>query len=201
MKLLLTSAGLPNQKLRDVFIANLPKAPHLCSVLMMAYAQNQEEHDYAETLKNELMQAGIDNISLFNLMEDRFSDRKKRDVIHVCGGNTFAMLDRMRITGADEFIKSAVKDQGALYLGVSAGSIMAGPSIAIAGWGSEGDENEIGLEDLTGLGLTGISVFPHFKDHLKSEVEAFETTVPYPIIALTDEQAVLVNEWGHQLVG
>lgn len=201
MALLLTSAGLPNQKLRNLLVANLTKPPNTCLVLMMAYARSQEEHDYVGGLKHELAQTGIRNIDLFNLQENRLGDRTKYDVIYVCGGNTFSILNRMRIAGADEFIKNAMKNQDILYVGVSAGSIIAGPNIAIAGWGSEGDKNEIGLEDLTGLGLTEISIFPHFKAYLKPEVEEFRTIAHYPVIELTDEQAVFINDEDHQVIG
>jgi peptidase E len=201
MKLLLTSAGLTNKILADFFVSSLPKTPGACSALMVAYAQNQGEHDYAEALKNELLSTGIGAIELFNLQEDRLGYRESPDVIYVCGGNTFAMLHRMRLTGTDQFIRSSVEERGSVYVGVSAGSIMAGPSIEIAGWGSEGDENAIGLKDLAGFGFTEVLVFPHFKSRLQREIDDFRGITAYPVVELTDEQAVLVDDRGYRVIG
>lgn len=193
MKLLLTSAGLQNKKVSDFFISVLPKKPSDLSVLMVAFAQNDIEQHYIDESKKELIELGIKNATVFNLKEEKFESERDYDAIYVCGGNTFSILNRIRTVGIDKFIIDAVKNKGTLYIGVSAGSIIAGPSIEIAGWGSEGDKNDIGLTDFTGFGLTDIAVFPHFTLNQKEEVESFKNKVKYPIIELTDEEAVYVE--------
>lgn len=200
MKLLLTSAGLGNKKVLDFFVSILPKTARDCSVLMVAYVQNDNEQFYINESKKELINLGIKNITFFNLKENNFELRNNFDVIYVCGGNTFAILNRMRVIGIDKFITDSVKNNDVIYFGVSAGSIIAGPNIEIAGFGSEGDVNEVNLNDLTGFGLTNISIFPHFKEHLKQEVDDFKSKVDYPILALTDEEAVFVNDSQEQII-
>jgi dipeptidase E len=200
MKLLLTSAGLHNKKVSDCFISNLPKKPEDCSALMIAYTQDNEMQLYVDESKKELISLGISNTTPFSLGEEKFKNEGQYDVIYVCGGNTFAILDRLRTLGMDKFIIDSLKDDKALYIGVSAGSIIAGPSIEIAGWGSEGDTNDIGLKDLTGLNLTNVSVYPHFESRLKREVEDFRHKVKYPVIELTDEEAVLVWDLGYEII-
>ncbi|MBI2632852.1 MAG: Type 1 glutamine amidotransferase-like domain-containing protein [Parcubacteria group bacterium] len=106
----------------------------------------------------------------------------------------------MRVTGIDIFIKKVIGQEESLYCGVSAGSIIAGPSIEIAGWGSEGDTNEINLEDLTGFHFTDIAVSPHFKSYLQQEVENFKNKVTYPIIALTDGEALFVQDTHYTII-
>ncbi len=54
-----------------------------------------------------------------------------------------AILNKLRETRLDQFIIENV-NKGSIHVGVSVGSIIAGPSIEIAGWGSEGDKNDIG---------------------------------------------------------
>lgn len=200
MKLLLTSAGLQNKKVSDFFVSILPQKPKDCSVLMIAYIQNSDEQLYADESKKELADLGISNIHLFNLKEERINSQRHYDVIYVCGGNTFSILDRMRITGVDKFILNSIKNNEVVYFGVSAGSIIAGPNIKTAGWGSEKDKNIIGLKDLTGLGLTNISIFPHFKSHLKQEVDDFKNKVNYPVVELTDDKAVFVQGSEYQII-
>jgi dipeptidase E len=161
---------------------------------MVTYAQSKEEQFYVDLSKKELVELGISEIATFNLTNEKFDTTQKFDVIYVCGGNTFAILDRIRVTGLDGYITRFVSDGEGVYVGVSAGSIVAGPSIEIAGWGSEGDENKIGLTDLEGLKLTDVSVYPHFRGELKGEVEEFRKKVSYPVVELTDDEAVFVDD-------
>ncbi|MEM0465286.1 MAG: Type 1 glutamine amidotransferase-like domain-containing protein [Candidatus Pacearchaeota archaeon] len=113
------------------------------------------------------------------------------DAVYICGGNTYYILDRIRKTGLDSSIKKFVR-KGGLYIGVSAGSIIAGENIEIAGWGTEGDINDINLKDLRGLGFTKIAVFPNYKSKLKSEVEEFRSNVAYPVESIKDKEAIII---------
>ncbi|MEI8339199.1 MAG: Type 1 glutamine amidotransferase-like domain-containing protein [bacterium] len=191
MKLLLTSAGLSTQSIKDKFISLLDKPVSDILILVIAFAQNDEEQFYVDQSVNELKSLGINKIVYFNLKEESFDESQKFDAIYVCGGNTFAILNRMKETGVFEYIKK-LQNTDTVYVGVSAGSIIAGPDIAIAGWGSEADTNEIGLQDFNSLNFTDISIYPHFHDELKSEVEEFRKQVEHPVIELTNEQAVVI---------
>lgn len=143
--------------------------------------------------KKEIQQLGFEDIVIANMHNTvDVSNLGDFNVIYVCGGNTFAILQKLRETGLSAFIIQQVQ-AGAVYVGVSAGSIIAGPSIEMASWGSEGDENEIGLKDLSGLSLVDIEVFPHFHEELRSEVEEFKKKVSYRVYELTNGQAVFSN--------
>ena len=56
------------------------------------------------------------------------------ECIWVTGGNTFFLWHHMRRTGVDEIVKRRVLEQGCLYVGQSAGAIVAGASIQTALW-------------------------------------------------------------------
>ena len=193
-KLFLTSAGFINTKISQAFIGELYKPANKSKILIVAFAQDSKEESYVQQSKEELKKLGFKNIQIAN-MHHRIdiSDRDKFDVIYVCGGNTFAILNKLRETNLDKFIKEQV-NKNSIYVGVSAGSIIAGPYIEIAGWGSEGDNNEIGLKDLTGLNFTDIAVFPHFHDGLRNEIDEFRKKVNYRVIELTDDQAVFITQ-------
>lgn len=201
MKLLLTSAGLENKKVADFFVSILPQPPEKCSVLLVGYVQDKGERSYLESVREKLQSLGLTKITFFNLKAEQFTESEREfDVICVLGGCTYEILDRMRKTGLDDFIVREVRADRSVYLGSSASSIIAGVSIAIAGWGSEADDNDIGLTDLTGLKLTDVAIYPHFRPDLKDEVEAFRKTVDYPVIALTDGEAVFVDDSGYKLI-
>lgn len=194
MKLLLTSAGFTNPEIAKVFLEQLPNPVSESRILIVAYAQGPEEEFYVNESKQEIQRLGFENIVIANMHSPVYvSALGNFDVIYVCGGNTFAILAKLRETGLGDFIIGQVRN-GTIYVGVSAGSIIAGPNVEIAGWGSEGDKNEINLQDLTGFNLVGIEVFPHFHEELRSEVEEFEKKVPYKVFELANDQAVFVND-------
>lgn len=201
MKLFLTSAGFTNQAISKVFLEQLSRPASESRVLIVAYAQGLEEEFYINESKQEIQQLGFENIVVANMHTSiDVTTLGDFDVVYVCGGNTFAILKKLRETGLGDFIIRQVRN-GAIYVGVSAGSIIAGPSVEIAGWGSEGDKNEIGLQDLTGFNLVGIEVFPHFHEELRSEVEEFKKKVPYKVFELTNDQTVFVNDSAATILG
>ncbi|HRZ30475.1 MAG TPA: Type 1 glutamine amidotransferase-like domain-containing protein [Candidatus Paceibacterota bacterium] len=194
MKLFLTSAGFADQNLRSFFIGNLGESPVNLRVVMLALIKDSEEKFYVDLSRKELEEIGFTSIKFINLNEGLEPKAlEKFDLVYVCGGNTFAIYKKIKESGFAGKIEELVKDDKLIYIGVSAGSIIAGPDIEIAGWGSEGDENEVGLQELKGLGLTEVSVFPHYHEELKDEVEAFRRKVSYPVVELRNDQLVYVE--------
>ncbi len=199
--LFLTSAGFINQQISKAFLAELQKPISETKTLIVAYAQNPNEEFYVNESKEELQKLGIKNITIANMHRTvDVASLDNFDVVYVCGGNTFAILNKLRETGLDKFIISQV-NSGAIYVGVSAGSIIAGPGIEIAGWGSEGDKNEIGLKDMKGFHLSDIAVFPHFHEELRDEVKEFRSKVEYKVIELTNDQAIFVKDNEIKIIG
>jgi dipeptidase E len=193
MKLFLTSAGFSNEGISKVFLEQLSNPVSESTVLIVAYTQNPREEFYVQKIKEELQGLGFKDIAIANMNSFvKVSSLGTFDVIYVCGGNTFSILNKLRVTGLDAFIIQQVK-AGTVYVGVSAGSIITGPSIEIAGSTSEGDLNEIGLQDLTGFNLVDFEIFPHFHEELRGEVEDIKKKAQYKIFEITDSQAVFVN--------
>lgn len=80
------------------------------------------------------------------------------DVLVVGGGDPYHLLARLRSTGCDARIRSAV-ERGVVYVGISAGAIVAGPSLLPQAVVSPFPPPE--GQDLRGLGLVDVVVFPH----------------------------------------
>ena len=80
------------------------------------------------------------------------------DIIYVSGGNTFYLLNELRKSCAAQAIKNAVK-AGKIYIGESAGAIVAAPDTRYA---TLMDENSANMSDFTGLNLVDFCVVPHF---------------------------------------
>lgn len=111
------------------------------------------------------------------------------DVIYVSGGNTFHLLDQVRKTGFDVWLEQALATK--VYVGVSAGSILATPSIASI---DDGDENFLDLIDLTALALVDFEVSPHMSTHVSVEAnDSYAKTISNMLYAIDDNTAIAVD--------
>lgn len=122
------------------------------------------------------------------------------DVIYVCGGNTYYLLDWVRKSGFDKVLPGML-DNGKIYVGVSAGSIIVGPDIEPAGWEPQPDENIAGLLDTTGIGLVSFGISPHFEEKYKTVLEEKSKGINYPLIAISDQQALVCIDKEYKIVG
>jgi peptidase E len=189
-KLLLTSTGFTNPKLGERFLHLLNKEPSQTMVLFIPTASRSEnEMKYIKESENELVQLGIPRENIVWLDVNNVAaigDINRFDAIYVCGGNTFFLMKKLKDTGLDKKIIELV-NQGRVYVGVSAGSVIAGPVISIAG---PFDENEVGLKDMTGLNLVNEVITPHYDKKEKSIIDEFIEKLPYKVIPITDNQAL-----------
>jgi len=198
MKLLLTSTGLTNQKIRDFFISQFSTLEDKKACLVFTIRE-ESDWQWIEHYDNELKSIGLQYDGI-NISEEKdLSDLQGYDIYYICGGNTFYILDRLRKTNLDKVILKAIESDK-FYVGVSAGSIIAGPDIEVAGIG-DGDENDINLSDLSGFGLVPFHISPHYTEQDKSDVEEFYNKRNEAIIALTDDQALFVTDKEVLLVG
>lgn len=190
-KLLLTSTGFTNPKLAQEFLKLVDKPVSDIKVIFIpTAARNKEELFYADGCKRELLELGIKPESILDYNLDRkLTDEEMAgvNVIYITGGNTFYLMQKLRESGFGDVIKGLVS-KGIIFLGVSAGSVVAGPDISIAG---PFDPNDVGMTDFSGLDLTEIVTSPHYKDAEKSIVDEFSNKLPYRILPLTDSQALL----------
>ncbi len=204
MKLLLTSTGLPNEAIRSKFLQVMGKNPKDITVAFIPTAADPEEDKwFVKSAMDEIKEIGMQLFTVDLKEENEQSLREKLagcDVVYVNGGNTFYLLDWVRKSGFDKVIRDLV-GQGKVYIGTSAGSLLVGPDISVSGWKSSWDRNIVGLKDFSGLGLVPFVVSPHFAESDRQVLENNMKEVNYPIIALTDKQAVIVFDDKQELIG
>lgn len=202
MKLFLTSAGIAPAITGD-FLKLLGKEPKDSRLIFVPTASDCEEDKwYVEKDKKRLAELGF-KIGEINLQVENPVSLDKEfsgaDVVYVEGGNTFYLLDWVRRSGFGVALKSFL-NRGGLYVGVSAGSMIAGLNIETAGW-KHADNNFIGLTDLTGMDLVNFAITPHFDQTVAAAVREAAAKTSYPTIALTDSQAILVDGETIKIVG
>lgn len=125
----------------------------------------------------------------------RTADRlTQNDIIYVGGGNTFFLLQELRRSGADQIITREV-NRGKLYIGESAGAVIACPDIGYCA-GMDSSEKAPELADYTGLGLVDFYIVPHIGNAEMGEaarkaVEEYSSSIE--LKAITDEQLIYVE--------
>ncbi len=121
------------------------------------------------------------------------------DILYVSGGNTFYMLQQSHISGFFEAVHTLVEERGKVYVGTSAGSIIAGPRLPeyLLNLGEQLIEKK--FVDGTGFGFVNFILLPHwgsesFKSrYLESRINRLYSSSQYPILLLTDFQYVQVE--------
>ena len=117
------------------------------------------------------------------------------DLIWVCGGNTLYLLQEVRRSGFDEFVKKKI-DEGIPYVGASAGSILLGPDIEFERFACDITQAP-NLTSFEGLDLFPFATYVHFdaswaKDVYK-EILQFSLDNNKSFITLRDDQFIHVT--------
>lgn len=198
--LLLTSAGM---HVKDEILKILPKSPQEIKIAHIITASNVDENpDYVREEEKAFQEVGFqyENISLENKAADELRELfVDKDVVYVQGGNTFYLLKHVRLSGFETVVKEFI-ERGGIYIGASAGTVIAAPTIEIASW--EGiDKNDVGLEDLTAMNLIGFHIFVHYDDSFEDLVREETSYTFLPVSIITDDQAILVQNDKISLVG
>lgn len=163
-------------------------------------ARSFADAPWANNEREELRRRGLELLELpLAQTPPEEVDRILADVdgVYVAGGETFDLLHVLRSTGIDEILVRHVR-AGLPYIGCSAGSVVAGPSIEPV---SVLDSPDVApeLSDYTGLGLTNLVVIPHAQGLPPFPIEMFAETVRrygerWPLVLLRDGQALLIED-------
>ncbi|MDD4901345.1 MAG: Type 1 glutamine amidotransferase-like domain-containing protein [Patescibacteria group bacterium] len=127
---------------------------------------------------------------------------KDKNVVWVEGGNTFYLLKMVKASGFDKVIVDLVKKEKIVYIGTSAGSYIACPTIEVSTWKRPGEEkSRFGVTDLSALSLVPFLVKAHFKEQDRNLLKEKSKTCKYPVKILRDGQAILAENESYKLVG
>ena len=140
MRVLLTSAGLETEEIKECFLDMAGKDMSLVKALFIPTAAiDADAIEVLPKCMNDLLKCGIldKNIVVCDLhAKIEFEKLQQYDVVYLCGGNTRYLLERINATGFRESLTAYINDNG-LVIGVSAGSIIFANNL----------ENNLGLID------------------------------------------------------
>jgi dipeptidase E len=196
-QLFLTSSS---EEVLDDIIKKLPKSPKELSLAFIDTAAEVEEGDHwwLRTEKEKLVETGfnVDQFSIKGMTKNEIENRlKDKQIIYFCGGNTFYLLDQVIKTGCDEIIKNKIEN-GVIYIGSSAGSMIVGKRIDLVS--TIDDYSKAPDLKSDGLGIVDLAVLPHwgsdvFRDEYLKGFEAMYTE-GIKIVPLTNQQYIWVND-------
>jgi len=195
MKLLLSGGGT-NKPLDEYFISQIDLKG---TVLFIPIAWDESFSSYNhcfEHFSNIYNHYGIKNIKMCT---DLFSIQNlhKYNAIYFEGGNTFKLLKAIKESKFDLKIIEYLNNNGLIY-GFSAGAIIFGNSIESAYFN---DDNDVGLEDLTGFNLVGGNdIFCHYSENDNEENEYIKN-YPNDLFILCDGSGLLVLDYKIQSMG
>jgi len=224
MKLLLTSAGLTNPVLVRALRDMLGKPTRASTIAIIPTAHNPESGDKAWMLHEDFLlpyQLGWGKFSVVDLAAVESLDRshwwpqlEEADVLLVGGGNVFYLSYWMQKAGLFDVLPQWLESK--VYVGISAGSQLAGSDLYASGevLGSgvafdDPDYDQIGPEGQSSgrtLRLVDFTLrphlnspeFPNIRPHYLREIAK---TLKTPMYALDDNTAITVYDAQIDVVG
>jgi len=133
------------------------------------------------------------DVSIFSeeIAKEKLSEAK---IIFISGGNTFYLLQELKRKNLIPYLKERIEN-GLLYIGESAGSVIAAPDIEYA---SIVDDKTLAteLDDYTGLNLVDFYIVPHFEEEpfvesSRNTVELYKDKLDLKLI--NNKEAILVE--------
>jgi dipeptidase E len=202
MKLFLSSYRIPNSK--EFFGLFDGKKPSKLTGGIITNAKDKkpvEERDKKlADLQDYLADMGLKKTVLIDLVHDFSSTQKlgRRlavyDYLYVAGGNTFDLRRAMKKSGFDS-IAHQLADSGQVYIGESAGAIVAGPSLR--GFESMDELQNPDKAVWKGLGLIDTVLVPHNDspdERYRDRAGLIEQANPkFNVVPLNDDQVYVVN--------
>jgi dipeptidase E len=204
MRFLLTSAGIKNTSIHDALVDLLDKPIAECNALCIPTASYG--HPMAgpgrawrfisgQEPRTPMCELGWKSLGVLELTALPSIDEelwvpmvRETDVLLVNGGDPLYLCYWMRQSGLADLLPSL----RAVYVGLSAGSMVMTPSIGkdFVGWTppTGGDET---------LGMVDFSIFPHLDhedlpDNFMADAERWAAGMPAPAYAIDDQTAIKV---------
>ncbi len=175
---------------------DIGKDPKKLKLVFISTAAEAEKGDkkWLNDDRNGLVKAGFD-VTDYTITgkspNDIKNDLEGFDVIHVNGGNSFYLLIQARKSGFDKWTRTNILSGKKIYIGSSAGSMIASPNIEVAKK-IETKDYENKLKSFESFALVDFIIFPHWgSDYFKSVYLNHRIDYAYK----PENKIILLNDW------
>lgn len=196
--ILLTSTGFSDPTIKNNFI-KLVQGYNKPIAIITTASEEKEGGKYVQLAYNDFLKMGFSRIDFIDFENQKNIDLSIYDIFYVAGGNTFKLLKYSRLARFDKAITKLLQ-RGGIYIGVSAGSIIMGPDIKIAGLGDDPDINNINLDDLRGFSFVEYIIYPHYDKESEKYIKDFENSCGVSVVRLSNSQAILISRDSEELI-
>lgn len=201
MKLLLTSGGITNTSIANALFDLVGKKPEDTSLAFVPTASNVEVGDkswFIDDLIN-LKKQNFKSIDIADIsaVDEKIwrSKFKEADVLFFEGGNTYHLMEWINKSGLTEILPEMLKTK--VYVGVSAGSMVTNPDLALKFSQIVYEEDFNRTENMKGLGLVDFYFLPHlnseyFRKVREDNIRKVTKGIKKKIYALDDDSALKI---------
>ena len=202
MKLLLTSAGLSNQSIKNALIELVQKPFTELNLAFIPTAANMESGDKTDWFIKDLIVLkgldfkSIDIVDISAVSKDVWLSRlQDADILYVEGGNTAHLMHWMKKSGLQEILPEMLETK--IYVGVSAGSMVACNDLALNVHKYLYDETVEEPQKNDGMKLVDFSIIPHlntsdFPNLITGNLESVKKEINGDVYFIDDNTAIKV---------
>jgi len=205
MKLILNGGGT-EQQVADARALLNSLIDHNKKILYIPFAWPDPTYsgclEFMSDELSDINKQGIDMVtSTDELMSKNFTDYA---CIYIGGGNTYKLLNDLKIGGAFDKIKRYLLEDDGIVYGGSAGAIIFGKDLDSC---NTDDENEVGLVDNSGFNMiNGYSLLCHYTSREPERTELsknylLELSKKKPIYAIPEEDTIYIDEGKVDFIG
>ncbi len=209
MKLLLTSAGITNNTIKEALAKLCDKKFSECTAIFVPTAANVEIGDKGWLVDNfrEFQDLGLKEFDIVDISalakEDIFSRFKAADILAFGGGNTFHLIHWLEKLDMKKEMHELLKTK--VYFGISAGSMVATDNLILSDSNRLYAEYAGPVDRIDGLGLVDFYIRPHFNslhfpdvndENIKDIAKGFKE----PIYAIDDDTGIVVKDGEIEIV-
>ncbi len=198
----LTSNGLTSENLKSEFLTAIENCGKKCAVIPTAMEKDKDKDVWLEETKNKLSRFGLEcDFFYFDIGEnDKLYDY---DIIYICGGNVFYLMQVIKQCYAEETLRKLAKNK--VVVGVSAGSLIMQENLELIRELIPRMNKRVKLKNLTALNVTnGIEHLPHktrytdIIDAFEKRVKTYERKAGHKVVCLEDGQGIIIDGENHR---
>jgi dipeptidase E len=163
-----------------------------------------DERLYCDRVREALAPRGLEVVHVYWRAEP-LAALESAQAIFVGGGNTYALLQRLRQVGLLGAIRERVQ-RGVPYMGSSAGANVAGPTIL-----TTNDWNVVALDRFEALGLVPFNINPHYQEAdpamapgsetRDDRIREYHAVNPNPVFGIEEQTMVRVEDGAATVLG
>ena len=190
--IILTSCGIIDEELKKQFYRIINKEEikdkKVLYITTASDGENDSDKSWMDDEYKTILNLGFEEKNIYEYkIGKKEINIKNFDVIYMMGGNTFYLMDMIRRYNFDKIIKSAI-DNGIIYIGSSAGSIILGNSVEYA---LPFDENNVDLKDFSGLRIIDGIIIPH-ANRKEEFISKVKENIGEKLFLLYDEDGIII---------